>query len=124
MSDSDNALAPELPSRKERFLAVFCHAGVLVLWVAPFLNLLPAAFVRFVIRNKSDYLAAHASAALDFQLFWTIIYAVLIYFTDQPFMKVLAQFIEIGMLAGAMYGAFMAVQNKFYRYPLTFVRIF
>lgn len=124
MSDSENELPSVIPSRKERFLAVFCHSGVLVLWLMPFLNLLPAAFVRFFVSNKSEYLSAHASAALNFQLFWTVIYAVLVYTSDQPFMKVAAQLIEAGIMVGAMYGAFMAVQNKYFRYPFSFVQIF
>jgi len=126
--------AQALPSHNERQWAAGAHVGALVLalmtsWAAGIAGAVGALAVWLIKRDDSDFVAAHAKEALNFNLSMFLYAVALVAFSVVTLGIGLLLALPAGCVLAVVWlvctlqAAFRAYDGQDYRYPLT-IRLF
>lgn len=119
MSETQDIFEPVTRvSDGERRWAIGAHVGALLVFFLPLANVLPAFFIWYRARERSEFVRTHAIEAINFNLFWGVSSWLLIAFS-QTIGADPARMAEIWVIFSATAAVYIAGQGKSYRYLLT-----
>jgi uncharacterized Tic20 family protein len=101
---------------KKSVTAMIPHMGVILLSWLPFANLLPASLLWYRFRYSDDFTRQNALEALNFNIFYTVLYVVAVTVTGGPH-ETLPRLVELYMFIGAAIAMFRCGREREFRYP-------
>lgn len=115
-ADPQEVLKPGETTRGERLRAVVTHGAIILMDLVPLLNVAIVFMVWMKAREQSVFIKQHAMEALNFNIFWTGVYAVVHWGMPDPHSIVIVRVLDIVLAAAAIRMAYIASQGRLANY--------